>query len=236
MLVEREDAFGGVLKNANKIKYINDQPAEEWLEKTERLIRNSNNIKILKNTLVTTYNFSDHLIALEDKNVGKPQDNEKPELVLHKIRTKHTILANGHIERFITFRNNDLPGVMLAASFEKYLNRYGVVPDESPVIFTNNSSTFSLLKSLTDLGHKPKAYVDIRDQKNIEKQTLELLEKFNIPFYPKSEIEGCDGKKEVKKVSIRTKKNQITKIKTSMLCVSVDLIQIFIYLLNLKVF
>ena len=220
LLVEREDALGGVLKNADKIKSINDQPSDEWLEKTERLIRNSNNIKILKNTLVTTYNFSDHLIALEDKNVGKPQDNEKPELVLHKIRTKHAILANGHIERFITFRNNDLPGVMLAASFEKYLNRYGVVPDESPVIFTNNSSTYSLLKSLTDLGHKPKAYVDIRDQKNIEKETVDLLEKFNIPFYPKSEIEGCEGQKEVKKVSIRTKKNQISKIKTSMLCVS----------------
>ena len=121
-----------------------------------------------------------------------------------KIRTKHTILANGHIERFITFRNNDLPGVMLAASFEKYLNRYGVVPDESPVIFTNNSSTYSLLKSLTDLGHKPKAYVDVRDQKSIEKETVDLLEKFNIPFYPKSEIEGCEGQKEVKKVSIRT--------------------------------
>ena len=220
LLVEREDTLGGVLKNADKIKSINDQPADEWLEKTERLIRNSNNIKMLKNTLVTTYNFSDHLIALEDKNVGKPQDNEKPELVLHKIRTNHTILANGHIERFITFRNNDLPGVMLAASFEKYLNRYGVVPDDSPVIFTNNSSTYSLLKSLTDLGHKPKAYVDVRDQKSIEKETVDLLEKFNIPFYPKSEIEGCEGQKEVKKVSIRTKKNQISKIKTSMLCVS----------------
>ena len=220
LLVEREDALGGILKNTNKIKSINDQPSSDWLVKTEWLIRNSNNIKILKNTLVTTYNFSDHLIALEDKNVGKPQDNEKPELVLHKIRTKHAILANGHIERFITFRNNDLPGVMLAASFEKYLNRYGVIPDESPVIFTNNSSTFSLLKSLTDLGHKPKAYVDIRDQKNIEKETVDLLEKFNIPFYPKSEVEGCEGKKEVKKVSIRTKKNQITKIKTSMLCLS----------------
>ena len=220
LLVEREDTLGGILKNTNKIKSINDQPSSDWLVKTEWLIRNSNNIKILKNTLVTTYNFSDHLIALEDKNVGKPQDNEKPELVLHKIRTKHAILANGHIERFITFRNNDLPGVMLAASFEKYLNRYGVIPDESPVIFTNNSSTFSLLKSLTDLGHKPKAYVDIRDQKNIEKETVDLLEKFNIPFYPKSEVEGCEGKKEVKKVSIRTKKNQITKIKTSMLCLS----------------
>ena len=205
LLVEREDTLGGVLKNADKIKSINDQPADEWLEKTERLIRNSNNIKILKNTLVTTYNFSDHLIALEDKNVGKPQDNEKPELVLHKIRTKHTILANGHIERFLSFKNNDLPGVMLAASFEKYIHRYGVVPEKNPVIFTNNSSTFSLVKSLVDLGHKPRAYVDARDQKKIEKETLELLTKHNIPLYAKSEIEGCDGKNGVDIISIRFK-------------------------------
>ena len=42
----------------------------DWIEKTERLIKNSNNIKILKNTTVTTYNFSNHLIAFEDKSVG----------------------------------------------------------------------------------------------------------------------------------------------------------------------
>ena len=220
LLVERENTLGGILKNAKKIKFINDQSPIDWVEKTERLIKNSSNIKILKNTLVTTYNFKDHLIALEDKSVGKPQDNNKPELVLHKIRTKQTILANGHIERFISFRNNDLPGVMLAASFEKYLNRYGVVPDENPVIFTNNSSTFSLMKSLIDLGHKPKAYVDVRDQKKIEKEIIELLTKYNIPFYAKSEIEGCDGKNEIKRVSIRVKKNETIKIKASMLCVS----------------
>ena len=46
------------------------------------------------------------------------------ELVLHKIRTDHTVLANGHIERFLSFRNNDLPGIMLAASFEKYLSEW----------------------------------------------------------------------------------------------------------------
>ncbi len=220
LLIERESSLGGIMKNSKKIKFINDQSPNDWVKKTQRLIENSNNIKILKNTLVNTYNFKDHLIALEDRSVGKPQDNNKPELVLHKIRTKQTILANGHIERFISFRNNDLPGVMLAASFEKYIHRYGVVPDESPVIFTNNSSTFSLVKSLIDLGHKPKAYIDIRDQKKIEAEILELLTKYNIPLYAKSEIEGCDGKKEIKRVTIRIKKNETIKIKTSMLCVS----------------
>ncbi len=220
LLIERENSFGGILKNTKKIKSVNDQNPIDWIEKTERLIENSSNIKVLKNTLVTTYNFKDHLIALEDKSAGKPQDDEKPELVLHKIRTKQTILANGHIERFISFRNNDLPGVMLAASFEKYIHRYGVVPDESPVIFTNNSSTFSIVRSLVDLGHKPKAYVDIRDQKKIESETIELLTKNNIPLYAKSEIEGCDGKNEIKNVSIRVKKDKTIKVKTSMLCIS----------------
>ena len=75
---------------------------------------------------------------MEDKFSGKKIDTNKSELTLHKIRTDNTILANGHIERFISFRNNDLPGVMLASSFEKYIHRYGLVPDKNPVIFTNN--------------------------------------------------------------------------------------------------
>ena len=220
LLIESENTFGGILKNTNKIKSVNDQKPKDWIEKTVRLINNSANIKVLTNTMVTTYNFNDHLIALEDKSVGKKQDEKKPELILHKIRTKQTILANGYIERFISFRNNDLPGVMLAESFEKYLNKYGVVPDVSPVIFTNNSSTFSLLKSLTDIGHVPKAYVDSRDKNQIEKETKELLIKFDIPLFSKSEVEGCDGKNEIKTVSIRIKKNEIIKLKTSMLCVS----------------
>ena len=220
LLIERDNLLGGTLRNTKKIKSIDDQKPANWIEKTEWLIKNSKNIKILKNTTVTTYNYNNHLIALEDKSVGNPPDNSKPELVLHKIRTKHTVLANGHIERFVSFRNNDLPGVMLAASFEKYIRRYGVVPDQSPVIFTNNSSTFSLVDSLLSLGHKPKAYVDVRDQNKIEKETLELLTKYNIPLYAKSEIEGCDGKNEVQKVSVRVKKNETIKIKTSMLCVS----------------
>ena len=167
LLVERDNNLGGILRNSNKIKSIDGQKSADWIEKTEWLLKSANNIKILKNTTVTTYNYKDHLIAIEDKTVGAQPDNNKPELVMHKIRTKHTVLANGHIERFLSFRNNDLPGVMLAASFEKYIHRYGVAPDEKPVIFTNNSSTISLVKSLTNLNSKPTAYIDCRNKKDI---------------------------------------------------------------------
>ena len=99
LLVEQDSFLGGILKNSNKVKTIDGKKVFDWVNETEQLILKSKNIKILKNTLVTTYNFTDHLIALEDKFVGKNIDTKKSELTLHKIRTNHTILANGHIER-----------------------------------------------------------------------------------------------------------------------------------------
>tara|TARA_S200000501_G_scaffold348117_1_gene363044 strand:+ start:256 stop:3240 length:2985 start_codon:yes stop_codon:yes gene_type:complete len=219
LLVEQDSFLGGILKNSNKVKSIDGKKVFDWVNETEQLILNSKNIKILKNTLVTTYNFTNHLIALEDKFTGKKIDTKKSELTLHKIRTSNTILANGHIERFVTFRNNDLPGVMLASSFEKYIHRYGVVPDKQPVIFTNNSSTISLVKSLIDLKCKPIAYIDSRKKNDIEFDIKEYLNKNDIPFYPESEVEGCEGNKKVEKVYIRNG-NSISSIKASMLCPS----------------
>jgi len=219
LLIEQDSFLGGTLNSSRKVKGIDDQELIEWLKQTEDLITRSKNIKILKNTLVTTYNFNNHLIALEDKSVGNAPTSYKPELVLHKIRTRQTILANGHIERFVSFRNNDLPGIMLAGSFEKYIYRYGVIPETNPVIFTNNSSTSSLIKDLIDLNCKPAAYVDARGENLIGNEILDLLKNNNIPAYINSEVEGCDGKNTVEEVSIRSN-GEIIKIKTSMLCVS----------------
>ncbi len=220
LLIEQDSILGGILNNSRKIKKIDNQISHEWVKQTEELIKKSKNIKILKNTTASSYNNGNHLIAVEDKSVGKPIAQHKPELILHKIRSKDIILANGYIERIISFRNNDLPGVMLAGSFEKYIFRYGVIPENKPVIFTNNSSTYSLLKSLIELGCLPAAYVDVRKESSVEKKTKELLNFNKIPFYFNSEVEGCDGNKNVEKISIRNPENKIIKIKSSMICVS----------------
>ena len=71
LLVEQDSFLGGILKNSNKVKKIDGKKLNNWIKETEKLILKSNNIKILKNTLVTTYNFTNHLIALEDKFSGK---------------------------------------------------------------------------------------------------------------------------------------------------------------------
>ena len=220
LLIEQDNYLGGILNNSKKIKKIDNTNSVDWLQNIERQLLNSKNIKIIKNTLATTYNFSDHVIALEDTSVGKFPANHKPEFILHKIRTSHTILANGHIERIISFRNNDLPGVMLASSFEKYIYRYGVIPEKNPVIYTNNSITLSLLKSMISLGCKPLAYIDARDEKQIGQETIKILKKEKIPFFTNSEVEGCDGNRKVEFIKVRDSNKNIVKLKASMLCIS----------------
>ena len=114
LLIESDNQLGGILNNSSKINEINGKRSQEWIKETIENIENSKNIKILKNTLVTTYNYINHLIAVEDKYVGAKPAEDKVNSTLHKIRTEHVILSNGHIERFLSFQNNDLPGIMLA--------------------------------------------------------------------------------------------------------------------------
>ena len=220
LLIEQDHFLGGILKNSNKIEKIDNKDSQEWIKKVNKEISDSKNIKVLKSTQLSSYNYDNYLIAVEDKSSGELPGNHKPELILHKIRTKNTILANGHIERLICFRNNDVPGIMLASSFEKYMRRYGVLPDESPVIFTNNSSTASLVHSLINLNFKPLAYIDVRKESLIDKKLINSLKKNNIPFYPESEVEGCEGGNKLKKIFIKKKGNSTIKLNTSMLCVS----------------
>ena len=177
LLIESDNQLGGVLNNSSKINEINGQNTQDWIKKTIENIEKSKNIKILKNTLVTTYNYINHLIAVEDKYVGAKPAEDKVNSTLHKIRTEHVILSNGHIERFLSFQNNDLPGIMLGASFEKYVCRYGVVPSKEPVIFSNNSNTNSLVKTLLELNIKPKAYIDSRSGEQIEPELFDLIRK-----------------------------------------------------------
>ena len=62
------------------------------------------------------------------------------------------ILATGAIERPIAFANNDRPGVMLASAARGMVERYGVSPGASGVVFTNNDDAYQTAIVLKDAG------------------------------------------------------------------------------------
>ncbi len=220
LLLEFDSHLGGIINNSNKIHSIDGLSPRDWVKETVEIIESSKNIKILKDTLVTTYNYINHLIAVEDKYVGAKPDENKVNSTLHKIRTDHVVLCNGHIERFLSFQNNDLPGIMLASSFEKYIYRYGVFPSKEPVIFSNNSNTNSLVYSLITQGYKPKAYIDSRAGENIEPSLFELIRKNDIPLYTNSQIKSVSGTKKIEKIMIADSNGGLSEIKTDFLCIS----------------
>ena len=74
---------------------------------------------------------------------------------LHKIRAQACIVATGAFELPAVFRNNDLPGVMLASAARRLKRRYGVVVGRKPVIFTANAFGYRLALDFLALGIKP---------------------------------------------------------------------------------
>jgi len=220
LLIDFDDQLGGILNNSNKVQSVNNQTPKYWISETVKEIENSKNIKLLRNTLVTTYNYINHLIAVEDKFVGSRPLKDKVNSTLHKIRTDQVILSNGHIERFLSFQNNDLPGIMLCSSFEKYMCRYGVIPSKETVVFSNNSNSESLVFSLIKKGFKPKAYIDSRSGENIEPDLFDLIRKNDIPLYTNSQIKGAYGNKKLQKILVEDSSGGVNEIKTDFLCLS----------------
>ena len=55
LLVEQDGFLGGVLKNSNKVKYIGNKLAIDWINETEKLITKSKKYKNSKK--YTCYNL-----------------------------------------------------------------------------------------------------------------------------------------------------------------------------------
>jgi len=106
-------------------------------------------------TRTTAFGLYDHGVAglLErvTQHLADPLEH-LPRQRFWTLRTKHTILASGSLERHIAFGDNDRPGVMTAAAARTYLNRFAVLPGERIVVATNNDSAYETAVELAAAG------------------------------------------------------------------------------------
>jgi sarcosine oxidase subunit alpha len=94
--------------------------------------------------------YADHWVALTDQRR------------LTKMRAKAVVLAAGVIEQPAVFRNNDLPGVMLATAAWRLLVRHRVAPGKNVVIVAANLEAYRLCLELNAQGVRVSAIVDLR--------------------------------------------------------------------------
>lgn len=119
---------------------------------TQALIKtvvNTAAIRLFRATVAAGY-YADHWVALAET------------LRLTKMRAKAVVFATGVIEQPAVFRNNDLPGVMLATAAWRLLLRYRVAPGRQVVMIAGNAEAYRIALDLHAQGVRVVAIVDLR--------------------------------------------------------------------------
>src|SRR5579859_2092440 len=123
--------------------------ARESSQKLIEAVNRSPNISVLSATVAAGY-YADHWVALAE-----------PERMT-KMRAKAVVFATGVIEQPAVFRNNDLPGVLLASGAARLLRRYRVAPGRNVVIVAANLEAYAIGLELHSQGVRVAAIVDLR--------------------------------------------------------------------------
>ncbi|TMH73795.1 MAG: FAD-dependent oxidoreductase [Betaproteobacteria bacterium] len=106
-------------------------------------------VQLLSGTCAAGY-YADHWVPLID--AGR----------LTKMRAGAVVVASGAFEQPAVFRNNDLPGVMLASAAQRLIYRYAVQPMRRAVVLTANSDGYRAALDLLAAGVQVATVVDVR--------------------------------------------------------------------------
>ena len=200
LLVEQNPELGGehlhVAKNHSGLKFTVDDNhlsigvGNSLVDEIKKL----NNLKIIKNSTVFAYMQSNYLLACQKINQKSIRQ------VIWKIRAKKVVLATGSIERFLTFNNNDRPGIMLANSARKYLNYYRTNPGKKIVIFTNNDSAYQTAIDFLFKNIDVQAIIDVRKDSN--GHLVKKAKHHGLKIYFNHAVINTKGRKKINKVTI----------------------------------
>ncbi|MEM7208716.1 MAG: sarcosine oxidase subunit alpha family protein [Pseudomonadota bacterium] len=192
-LVEQDSELGGDLLNSAEKK-------DEALRADLIAQLEASGAKIMRNT--TAFGLYDCSTAGLLERVTDHMSNAPaymPRQRFWVLRSKHTIVASGALERTVAFGNNDRPGVMTVNAARAYMNRYGVLAGQKIVISTNNDSAYNAAIELAHGG----AHVSLLDSRTtIHNSLLRDVGANNIGIQTGASPFDVKGKKQVSGVEI----------------------------------
>jgi sarcosine oxidase subunit alpha len=121
----------------------------ESLRAVTEAVGRSPRITVFGTTVAAGY-YVDHWVALAEPSR------------MTKMRAKAVVFATGVIEQPAVFRNNDLPGVLLASGAWRLLRRYRVAPGRRVVMVAANLEAYSICLDLHAQGVQVAAIVELR--------------------------------------------------------------------------
>ncbi|QFU02059.1 Aminomethyltransferase [Halomonas sp. THAF5a] len=101
---------------------------------------------------------------------------------MFKVRARECIVASGSFDQPVIFRNNDLPGVMLASAAQRLIRHYAIKPGQRAVMLTGNDDGYLAALDLHAQGVEVAALADLRAQAD-DPELARALEAAGIPLH-----------------------------------------------------
>ncbi len=144
VLVDENPRIGGSLD----YQLCNEPAAQEIRKALKEKVRTHSNIRVFEQHYACGW-YTDHYIPL----MG-PRG-------ITKMRAQGMICATGVMEQLAVFRNNDLPGVMMASAAQRLMACYAVKPGNRAVVLCGNDEGYRAALDLLGAGVKVAAVVDL---------------------------------------------------------------------------
>lgn len=208
-LINEIPQLGGELRGQNG----SNNKAMDWLQKATLDIEGNSAIDVYHRT--TAFAWHDHncilaLQQLQDHLAPAARNPAQVRQRLQKIRAATVVLATGSHERPLIFSNNDLPGIMLASSVQRYTNEFAVACGSNIVIAGNNNSIYQVA---LDLHNKYKNTIHIADIRSKEeclkhadkevRKTLQALSSVDIAIHWQHTVASAQGRDAIELVRLR---------------------------------
>lgn len=144
VLVDENPFIGGSLD----YQLANEPRVKALRESLKESVSTHPNIRLYTSTLAVGW-YTDHYLPL---------------LTPHgmiKLRSRAVIHATGVMEQPAVFRNNDLPGVMMASGIQRLISRYAVKPGQNALVLTSNVEGYRAALDMFEAGIAVVAVVDM---------------------------------------------------------------------------
>ena len=222
LIADENPVLGGSMLYENDIK-INSLPCKIWADQLAKTLKNKKNVTILNRSTVFGYHDHNYITITEKCSINTSYNSKRsPKQRLWMVRAKKVVLAQGMIERPLTIPGNDIPGVMLSASIRGYINKFGVLPGNEVVLFTNNDDAYRTAIELNKVRANLKYIVDIR--KKSSGKIIEQVKKLGVKVLFNHCITSISGNKEVQKVQIYELSEDGKELINTPINVKVDLV------------
>lgn len=222
-LIDRNDNLGGQLVKQTHMffgsqkQYASTRGIDIAGILVKDLEKYHGNIEILNDATVISM-YEDGVISIEQ--------NEK----YIKIKPQSVIVATGASEKFLTFPNNDLPGIYGAGAVQTLMNVHGVAPGKNVVMIGAGNIGLIVSYQLMQAGINVKAIVDASPKIGGYLVHASKIRRMGIPIYTSHSIKYAHGTDHIEKVTLSRldeKWQQIPgtefEIETDVLCISVGL-------------